>query len=102
MNAIKKSNDLNFRIAVNFLRSPLWGFNAPWLWPKNFMLGLLGGHFSLIVGYMEDKDLVAIQDVNHNYGGIYLIKSQRLYDAVNTYDFSVGKIRGLVAVELNL
>lgn len=37
----EKVNDTRFRVAVNFLRSPLFGFKSPWWFPMNAVLGTL-------------------------------------------------------------
>jgi hypothetical protein len=102
LNALKKSNDLRYRVAVNFLRSPLFGYISPWFVPFHFILAFFGGHFSVVVGYLEEEDLVAIFDVNHTYGGIYFIESKRLFDAINTVDLSVkNKVtRALLVTEI--
>jgi len=100
ISAIKKVNDPKYRVAVNFLRSPLFEFNKPWWLPVNYVLGLFGGHFSPCIGYLEDQNLVAIFDVNHNYS-TFLIDAKRLYEAVATHDQTTGKTRGLVVVEIN-
>ncbi len=99
---LKKANDPRFRVGANFLRSPLFGYISPWFVPFHFILGLFGGHFSPIIGYLEDEDLVAIFDVNHTYGGIYLVESQRLFGAIDTIDLSVkNKItRALLVTEI--
>lgn len=99
LSAIKKINDPNYRVMANFLRSPLFEFQRPWWLPVNLVLGLFGGHFSPCVGYMEDLNLVAIFDVNHNYS-TFLVDAKRLYDAVSTYDRTTNKSRGLVVVEI--
>ncbi|KAJ3302805.1 hypothetical protein HDV03_004556 [Kappamyces sp. JEL0829] len=95
MAAIRKANDPNYRLAVNFLRGPLFGPNEAWLAPMSHLMGFAAGHFSPIVGYLEDLDLVAIFDLNHNYG-LFLVDSQRLFTAVNTLDFLSGTSRGIV------
>jgi len=86
------------RLAINFLRSPLFG--APGWFPMSFIKRFFGGHFSVIIGYDASKDLAAIWDVNAAYGGVYLVSSRRLYDAVNTFDLQSGECRGLVVVEV--
>jgi len=100
LEALKKTNDPQYRIAINFLRSSLFGMRSPSWLPSNILLSILGGHFSPIVGYLEKEDLVAVFDVNHNYG-LFLVKSQRLYDSISTYDLSSGKCRGIVITTIN-
>ncbi|OQR99664.1 hypothetical protein THRCLA_21799 [Thraustotheca clavata] len=101
MCTVKKANDPNYRVAVNFLRSPLFGITQPSYLPINFVLALFGGHFSVIVGYLEDEDLVAVFDVNHTYGP-YLVDSKRLYDAVNSYDKMANNTRALIVSQVNI
>lgn len=91
--AIKKVNNLQYRVSVNFLRSALFGFNS--YLPAGFFQGFVGGHFSNIIGYDDNTKLVCIFDVNHMFG-CYLVDLHRLYDAVNTYDFSSGKTRAII------
>lgn len=102
INGLKLSNQSKYRVAINFLRSPLNNF-LPWkYYPLNFMMGFMNGHFSVVLAYLEDKDLVCLFDVNHKMGGICFIPSRRLYDAVNTIDITVGRrtTRGLVVTEI--
>ncbi|ETW05705.1 hypothetical protein H310_03418 [Aphanomyces invadans] len=98
--ALKRANDPNYRVALNFLRSPVFGINSPSFVPHNLLLALAGGHFSNIVGYVEDEDLVAVFDVNHTYGPFF-VESRRLYDAVNAHDFQSGKTRALIVSQLH-
>jgi len=79
------ANDPARRFIVNFHRGPMFGRG--------------GGHFSPILAYLPDRDLVLLGDVNQSYG-IYLVSSQRLYDAMNTVDSITGKKRGLLMVSL--
>jgi hypothetical protein len=82
---LARANDPALRFIVNFHRGPMFGRG--------------GGHFSPILAYLRDRDLVLVGDVNHDYG-IYLVSSQRLFDAVNTIDTVTGKKRGLLMVAL--
>ena len=38
--------------------------------------------------------------MNHTYGGVYLVSTQRLYEAVNTIDITTNATRGLVIVNI--
>ena len=78
------ANDPGRRYLVNFTRGPLFGTG--------------GGHHSPIGGYLVDRDLVFVLDVNRKYGP-WLVKSERLYEAVNTVDRETKKKRGLVLIE---
>jgi len=68
----------------NFTRGPLFGTG--------------GGHHSPIAGYLGDEDLVLVLDVNDKYGP-WLVKAERLYDAMNTVDTGARKKRGLLLIE---
>ena len=81
------AND-NVRIACNFLRSALMGFEKVRYIPTHLILSLLGGHFSPILGIVEHisndeqekkEDYVAIFDTNHKYDGVYFVPMKRLY-----------------------
>ncbi len=78
------ANDPSRRYVINFSRGPLFGTG--------------GGHHSPIAGYLQDEDLVFVLDVNKKYGP-WLVKSDRLYDAMNTTDRTSGKKRGVVLIE---
>jgi hypothetical protein len=77
-------NDPTRRYVINFSRGPL------------FRTG--GGHHSPIAGYLEQEDLVLVLDVNKKYGP-WLVKSDRLYEAMNTIDATAQKKRGLLLIE---
>jgi hypothetical protein len=81
---LRQSNDPARRYVINFTRGPL------------FATG--GGHFSPIAGYLVDEDLVFVLDVNKKYGP-WLVKSERLLQAMNTLDASAKKKRGLLLIE---
>ncbi|HEY4159008.1 MAG TPA: phytochelatin synthase family protein [Polyangiaceae bacterium] len=81
---LRQSNDPARRYVINFTRGPL------------FATG--GGHHSPIAGYLVDEDLVFVLDVNKKYGP-WLVKSERLYQAMNTVDRSAKKKRGLLLIE---
>jgi hypothetical protein len=82
---LARANDPGLRFIVNFHRGPMFGRG--------------GGHFSPILAYLGRRDLVLVGDVNHDYG-IYLVSSQRLFDAMNMTDSVTGKKRGLLMVAL--
>lgn len=77
-------NDPARRYTVNFTRGPLFGRG--------------GGHHSPIGGYLADKDLVLVLDVNGHYKP-WLVSSDRLFDAVDTVDKSSHQKRGLLRIE---
>ena len=81
---LKHSNDLSRRYVVNFSRAPLFGAGH--------------GHHSPIAGYLIEEDLVLVLDVNKKFGP-WLVKSERLYEAMNTVDTTAQKKRGLLLIE---
>jgi len=96
----------NVRIACNFLRSALMGFEKARYIPTHLILSLLGGHFSPILGIVEHvdeqekkKEYVAIFDTNHKYGGVYFVPMKRLYESVKTVDLGSNKHRAIILVE---
>ena len=81
---LRRTNDPAVRAILNFHRGPLFGKG--------------GGHHSPIAGYLVAEDLVLVLDVNEKYRP-WLVKSERLYEAMNTVDKGAGKKRGLIIVE---
>jgi predicted GNAT family N-acyltransferase len=54
-------------------------------------------HWSPVLAYLEEEDLVLVMDVNHMYGPKgYLVSTQRFLDAVNTRDIFNGNFHGLI------
>lgn len=100
------------------------GFEKIRFLPMNFMLSMMGGHFSPIIGILDrgtttailtkDKNnshdvddddevypLVAIFDTNHKYNGVYFVPAKRLYESVNTVDLFNNSHRAIILVEMN-
>lgn len=77
-------NDPARRYVINFSRGPLFGTG--------------GGHHSPLAAYLDKEDLVLVLDVNKNYGP-WLVKPDRLYEAMNTIDTTAQKKRGLLLIE---
>ncbi|HEY3180175.1 MAG TPA: phytochelatin synthase family protein [Casimicrobiaceae bacterium] len=81
---LRFANDTSRRYVINFTRGPLFGMG--------------GGHHSPIAGYLINEDLVFVLDVNEKYGP-WLVRSQRLFEAMNTVDRAAQKKRGLLLIE---
>ena len=81
---LHESNDPNRRFVSNFARSSLFGGGS--------------GHHSPIGGYLEAEDLAFVLDVNSGFGP-WLVDAERLFDAMNTGDWSGGLTRGLARYE---
>jgi Phytochelatin synthase len=81
---LQQTNDLSRRYLVNLHRGPLFGRG--------------GGHHSPIGGYLAAEDLVLVLDVNAKYQP-WLVKSERLFQAIDTVDRQTGKKRGLLRVD---
>ena len=77
-------NDPARRYVINFSRGPLFGTG--------------GGHHSPIAAYLSQEDLVLVLDVNKKYSP-WLVRSDRLYEAMNTVDTTAQKKRGLLLIE---
>ena len=78
------TNDAHRRYLVNFQRGLLFGQGY--------------GHHSPIAGYLEDRDLVFVLDVNAKFGP-WLVPTDRLYNAVSAPDPRSGKPRGLLLIQ---
>jgi hypothetical protein len=76
-------NDPGRRYIVNFHRGPLFGRGH--------------GHFSPLLAYLPERDLVLVGDVNANYRP-FLVTTARLWAAVDTVDDATGKKRGLAVM----
>ncbi|CAJ1934709.1 unnamed protein product [Cylindrotheca closterium] len=105
LTAIKRGlEDPNCRVVLNYLRPVLFGFAVPWWLPANMCLALVGGHFSPVVGmvetekYRNDNPLIGVFDVNHKYGGAYLVPAKTLFRSVQLMDVSSQKPRAMILV----
>ncbi len=83
---IAHANDPSRRYVINFHRGPLFGRGH--------------GHHSPILGYLSDEDLVFVGDVNRDFRP-WLVKTERLYEAMDTTDDTSGKKRGLSVIEVS-
>jgi hypothetical protein len=80
---LMRTNDPGYRFIANFSRAPLFGRG--------------GGHHSPIGGYLAPEDLVLVIDVNAKFKP-WLVKADRLYEAINTVDRASGQKRGLLEI----
>lgn len=83
--AMRRVNDPRYRIIANFHRGPMFGRGH--------------GHFSPLLAYLPDRDLVLVGDVNPAYRP-YLVSTERLWRAVDTTDPDTGRKRGLAVLSL--
>jgi hypothetical protein len=81
---LARANDPASRYIINFHRGPLWGEGH--------------GHFSPILGYLAEQDLVFVGDVNETFQP-FLVSSERLFQAMDTIDSTSKQKRGLLLVE---
>ncbi len=81
---LRRSNDPARRYIVNFTRRPIFGMG--------------GGHFSPLAGYLEDRDLALVLDVNRSFQP-WLIEPDKLFAAIDTIDDSTHLKRGLLEIE---
>jgi hypothetical protein len=98
--SIRKVNDPKSRVAINFLRPALFGFLKPWWIPIHYFFGIFAGHFSPVIGILENDGpdpLVAVFDVNHRYG-CYLVPAPRLYESVKAKDIMTHESRAIIIV----
>jgi hypothetical protein len=84
-NEMRSVNDPRKRYVANFHRGPLFGRGH--------------GHFSPLLAYLPDRDLVLVGDVNSEYRP-FLVSVDRLWRATDTIDTATGKTRGLVALSV--
>jgi len=81
---MRHSNDIDRRYLVNFQRGLLFGKGV--------------GHHSPIAGYLPERDLVFVLDVNPHFGP-WLVATERLHHATHSSDSSTGKPRGLLLIQ---
>ena len=79
-----RANDPGRRYVVNFHRGLLFAKGS--------------GHHSPVGGYLPDRDLVFVLDVNASFGP-WLVSTERLYRAVDSVDRDSRRKRGLLLIE---
>merc|ERR1712228_17280 len=85
----------------NFSRQPLFFCNLTSL-RKRFLTWLIGGHFSPIITYCYDTNnemYVLIADTNRDRYGNWLVRVDRLYEAMKYLEFG-GNNRGLLKMKI--
>ena len=80
---MRDSNAPGRRVIVNFTRAALFGRGH--------------GHFSPVLGYLPNRDLVFVGDVDAQFRP-WLAPTARLWAAANQIDAATGKPRGLLEV----
>ncbi|MDR3467629.1 MAG: phytochelatin synthase family protein [Xanthobacteraceae bacterium] len=80
-------NDPGRRYIVNFHRGPIFGRGH--------------GHFSPLLAYLPEQDLVLVGDVNSDYRP-FLVAAARLWQATETIDDATGEKRGLAVLSVDL
>jgi Phytochelatin synthase len=83
---LRRSNDASRRYLVNFQRGLLFGEGT--------------GHHSPIGGYLVERDLVLVLDVNEKFGP-WLVPAERLFVAMDSVDPSSKRKRGMVLLAPN-
>ena len=63
------------------------------------IFNLFKGHWSPVIGYLEEPDLCLLLDVNETKGA-YLVPLERLYWACNTRQFYNGYKRGIIKIKV--
>jgi hypothetical protein len=81
---LRASNAPARRYIVNFTRQPIFGVG--------------GGHFSPLAGYLEERDLALVLDVNGSFRP-WLVERDKLFSAIDTVDPSSHRKRGLLEIE---
>ena len=103
LRSIRRVRNDSERVVVNFHRGVLFGYNKKTWWsPGHHIMTTLFGHFSPVIAVLEtesaDNPLVAIFDVNHKYGGTYLVPARRMYEAIHAPDVTTGRSRAMVVL----
>lgn len=80
------ANDPRRRMIVNFHRGPMFGRGH--------------GHFSPVLGYLPERDLVLVGDVNAEYRP-YLAPVERLWRATDTIDSETAQERGVIVADVS-
>eukprot|EP01125_Pyxidicula_operculata_P020369 TRINITY_DN7518_c0_g2_i1.p1 TRINITY_DN7518_c0_g2~~TRINITY_DN7518_c0_g2_i1.p1 ORF type:complete len:252 (-),score=38.09 TRINITY_DN7518_c0_g2_i1:80-835(-) len=87
-------NDTRYRFLANFLRGPLFYSDS-----RNIFKRFFSGHWSPVLSYLPDKDLIMVGDCNKKYNA-WLVPVDRFVDAIHTRDYfqSGNAWRGVLRV----
>jgi len=92
-------NNPKYRFIANFLRTPLFFCDRGLLYS---IRKVMNGHFSPVIAYLEEEDMVLILDTNSTFK-TYLCPVERLFHGCNSRDFfqsSKNGHRGLIRITL--
>jgi len=97
--ALNSLNNPRVRLLVMFAPAVLWAKKRPTSWVDK-VFRLCGVHWSVVVNYLPEKDLVLIGDPNKSRPNGYLVPARMLFRFANTPDVVGNSRNGLLRVNL--